>query len=299
MDSIDLGETTFPLLAVDLQRFSTDYSVNADSVKRFVVSSQKDLETLASSLETAKNPRFNEDAEEEDDEEDAAAEDRRRVREKTLDDTLNCLYSVYQDLIDIKEKCRVLNDAQKTTAQTYVFPPEFDNIKDHNIDKLRTRNFCYTLDENYEQGLRRYLQTPKYKRYGEDGEYAALRQSIWEVYHEGQVPNISREFSDYEESDDEMVVEETRESYKCPLTKQYFEEPVTSKVCHHSFTRTAIESVFDGSYNGLILCPVPSCSHHFQRRDLVPNSALEKRTKRAMRKDQRDHEQTYLGVDTL
>lgn len=38
----------------------------------------------------------------------------------------------------------------------------------------------------------------------------------------------------------DVVVGQVDKSLKCPLTKVYFEEPVTSKVCKHSYSRAAI-----------------------------------------------------------
>ena len=37
-----------------------------------------------------------------------------------------------------------------------------------------------------------------------------------------------------------LVVEQVDKSLKCPITKAYFEEPVTSKVCKHSYSKAAI-----------------------------------------------------------
>lgn len=37
-----------------------------------------------------------------------------------------------------------------------------------------------------------------------------------------------------------LVVEQVDKSLKCPITRAYFEEPVTSKVCRHSYSKAAI-----------------------------------------------------------
>ena len=40
----------------------------------------------------------------------------------------------------------------------------------------------------------------------------------------------------------DLVVGQVDKSLKCPLTKVYFDDPVTSKVCRHSYSRDAILS---------------------------------------------------------
>lgn len=40
----------------------------------------------------------------------------------------------------------------------------------------------------------------------------------------------------------DLVVGQVDKGLKCPLTKAYLEDPVTSKVCRHSYSRAAILS---------------------------------------------------------
>ena len=40
----------------------------------------------------------------------------------------------------------------------------------------------------------------------------------------------------------DLVVGQVDKSLKCPLTKAYLDDPVTSKVCRHSYSREAILS---------------------------------------------------------
>ena len=66
-----------------------------------------------------------------------------------------------------------------------------------------------------------------------------------------------------EDEDDELaVVHNTDETnanntnkFKCPLTMTYFDDPVRSKVCKHSFSRNAIYEHLRRSKK----CPVPGC----------------------------------------
>lgn len=40
--------------------------------------------------------------------------------------------------------------------------------------------------------------------------------------------------------DDDVVLGHVQRSLYCPLTKRYFEDPVTSKSCNHSYSKAAI-----------------------------------------------------------
>jgi len=40
--------------------------------------------------------------------------------------------------------------------------------------------------------------------------------------------------------DSEVVVGQVTKSFKCPLTKQFYEVPVTNKICSHSYSQLAI-----------------------------------------------------------
>ena len=43
-----------------------------------------------------------------------------------------------------------------------------------------------------------------------------------------------------EDEDDDIVLGQVQRSFKCPLTRKYLEDPVTSAVCKHSYSRAAI-----------------------------------------------------------
>ena len=43
-----------------------------------------------------------------------------------------------------------------------------------------------------------------------------------------------------EDEDEDIVLGQVQRSFKCPLTRKYLEDPVTSAVCKHSYSRVAI-----------------------------------------------------------
>lgn len=50
----------------------------------------------------------------------------------------------------------------------------------------------------------------------------------------------SEEEMDTPDVDDDIVLGHIQRSLNCPLTKKYFEDPVTSKSCNHSYSKAAI-----------------------------------------------------------
>ena len=43
------------------------------------------------------------------------------------------------------------------------------------------------------------------------------------------------------EEDSEVVVNQVTMSFKCPITKQFYVRPVTSKTCNHSYSQEAVQ----------------------------------------------------------
>lgn len=82
-------------------------------------------------------------------------------------------------------------------------------------------------------------------------------------------------------SEDDIVVARQVENFKCPLTATWFEDPVTSSDCSHTFSRAAIVELLRASPNGLISCPITGCSKNLSSNVLKPNAGLVRRMGRA------------------
>lgn len=299
-----LDEVSFPLSRIDLQEIQNPYLSRNSKINDSASDIQSRLASLATTIERLRKPLVegDDDNGDSDDEENVSPEEaaRQEHRKIVIDASLKEIDLAYQHMIEIKNLDKLSKETKQKVASQYQFPPGFENMNEKNIDSMRVENFALTYKRNFENALQQYQSIPKSKKYGEDLGYQSMKKEVWEIFHFGtSAPNFNKEFSDYEESDEEMVVEETRQSYKCPLTKQYFESPVTSRVCNHSFSKAAIEHVFQISSNSSLKCPIPSCSHHFGNSDLYPNKDLERLTKRAQARERREHEQFIQHVDTL
>lgn len=99
---------------------------------------------------------------------------------------------------------------------------------------------------------------------GIDRELHELRTKIWEVHHAHESLPTSAGVTaggaeDEDEDDMEIVMTSvggSNQSLKCPITTNYLEEPVTSSVCKHSYSKEAIMSMIRSRGGHQCRCPV-------------------------------------------
>lgn len=295
-----LDPVTFPPSRNDLRAIINPFSSNENTLSEFASRVQDNLVPLATILEELKIPVSEDGDTSIKTDSNISQEEATRLkrRQRILEASLAEIDSTYQSMIDIKNYDRISKEAKVKAASEYKFPPGFEDINESNVGQMAFENLAVAYKRNYKRDLDEYENIPKFQKYGQDQGYQQMKEDVWKLFHFDSVaPNPSKEFSDYQESDEDMIIAETRESYKCPLTKQFYVDPVTSKVCKHSFTSDAIRSVLGRSLS--IKCPIPSCSHKLKLTDLYPNKELERLTQRAKAREQREHEQSIQGVDTL
>ncbi|KAJ1740761.1 hypothetical protein LPJ78_004212 [Coemansia sp. RSA 989] len=136
---------------------------------------------------------------------------------------------------------------------------------------------------SWEQSMSKYEGMSDASKYGRNEKYRDFRQQLWDVSHEGQP--MPRLFADQaeDESDEELVIAGARLTYRCPVTTSWLVDPVTSKVCKHSFSKEAILS-FIQSNRGSCACPVGGCSKTIRSRDLYADKLLERKVARHLRR---------------
>ncbi|KAA8898323.1 hypothetical protein TRICI_006584 [Trichomonascus ciferrii] len=157
----------------------------------------------------------------------------------------------------------------------------------------------------YQQQAAELERLPESQRFGqyEDLEraYIDFRSKIHYVSHDvdQDLPDIRRFYADFNQDDEELMVEEAVVSYTCPLTKEYYEDPVTSAVCNHTFSRRAIDEVFNGSDSNTIKCPIPACSHYFKRSHLRPNAEIAAKAQARREREARETQQRNQAFERL
>ncbi|ELU42227.1 zf-Nse domain-containing protein [Rhizoctonia solani AG-1 IA] len=104
---------------------------------------------------------------------------------------------------------------------------------------------------------------------------------------------LPREEGDPEESDDEMEVGGVTQDYKCPLTLQIYDDPLTSTVCGHSFSADAIRTYVRTNNR----CPAQGCNAQISSAVLKEDKVLQKKARAAKRRAAREETASADEID--
>ncbi|EOO01806.1 putative chromosomal organization and dna repair protein [Phaeoacremonium minimum UCRPA7] len=99
-----------------------------------------------------------------------------------------------------------------------------------------------------------------------------------------------------DDDDDEIMVEREVISYKCPLTLATFKEPYSSKLCKHTFEKSAILGMIRQG-GGQIQCPQTGCSQVLKAKDLFLDDVIVRKIKRAQEAEKRAQEESDSEPD--
>ncbi|KAK9478344.1 zinc-finger of the MIZ type in Nse subunit-domain-containing protein [Lipomyces japonicus] len=144
------------------------------------------------------------------------------------------------------------------------------------------------------------------KKYPSEDAFVDFRRAVWETaYDDEEMPDLIKWFDrdgktipitrlhdggnnngNNDDDDDDMVVAQEKKSYRCPLTMQYFDDPVTSVRCKHSFSRQAIMSMFSKNYANEIGCPVAGCNKFLRKEDLQTDNGLARKVQKIISQKQ-------------
>ncbi|OAJ37108.1 hypothetical protein BDEG_21173 [Batrachochytrium dendrobatidis JEL423] len=125
------------------------------------------------------------------------------------------------------------------------------------------------FEQNYQEKLQQREAIPETTRYTSNEKYDAFRQAVWDVRN----PNVP--FGQAVNSEDDVVMTTQTVSYKCPITLRIMTNPVTSRVCKHSFSDAIFQTFTNGSPD--IECPIPGCDKRIRAADLKPDAALKRK----------------------
>jgi len=139
------------------------------------------------------------------------------------------------------------------------------------------------------------------QKYSKDDDYVQFNQNIFEVNHPGDAipPNtefIPREDGDDSDDEDDVQVGGVTQDYKCPISLTTLKNPMTSQVCHHSFSGDTIREFLK---NGPKNCPAAGCNKKLTLRDLKEDKQLAKRVKDAVRREQMRAEEESDAIDEI
>ncbi|KXN72480.1 hypothetical protein CONCODRAFT_16126 [Conidiobolus coronatus NRRL 28638] len=188
-----------------------------------------------------------------------------------LDKMLNILTkaSVELEEQELRDDLNVIEDQVKTIL---------DNKEKLNYFNLHLRDYQTLARSDGNFGLEESIY---------DTDYIEYKTKVWKVHHPNQpLPQLGRR----SRNNDDLVVEEIRESLKCPITTNYYEDPVVSSQCKHSFSRKAIEECIR-SGRGSFTCPVSGCDKIIRQSYLKPNDDLKKKVEEHLTEQQTQAEE--------
>ncbi|KAK0244388.1 zinc-finger of the MIZ type in Nse subunit-domain-containing protein [Armillaria nabsnona] len=133
------------------------------------------------------------------------------------------------------------------------------------------------------------------QKYAKNERYKAFKQAVYEVDHlnEPMPPMtelIDKESGDESDDDDDIEVGGVTQDYKCPITLRVIDEPYTSNICNHSFSKAAIQEMFRNERNAK-KCPASGCRASFKLSDCVLNKDLARKIKAYERRRKRAEEE--------
>ncbi|CEG70983.1 hypothetical protein RMATCC62417_06785 [Rhizopus microsporus] len=118
-------------------------------------------------------------------------------------------------------------------------------------------------------------------KYLTNDRYVLYREHIWNVKHADiDMPPLTEENNN---NDEEIVMGPTKLSFRCPITTSWLEQPMTSRVCKHSFTKSAITQLIRINH-GAVTCPVSGCNKYIRMDILYDDELLADKVKRAKEK---------------
>lgn len=214
------------------------------------------------------------------------------------------------------------NSAQTQTAgsqATLASTHPFDTPAAHTQTPTTAPALASRFGPAIENHMDKYMALPAGARYADHNDYVSFKRTVHDAQHPGNnappMPNASTWFpsaaapmagvtartnggaGEDTDSDDEIAIAGQTISTRCPLTLQEFKTPLTSKLCPHSFEKSAIMSLIKEQrpttaargrqvrteWTPTVQCPVPGCQKVLGEADLRFDVVLVRKIKRAQR----------------
>ncbi|KAJ1887769.1 hypothetical protein LPJ66_008939 [Kickxella alabastrina] len=145
-----------------------------------------------------------------------------------------------------------------------------------------------------------YSEKPNAEKYATSALYREFKQQVWDLKHDGEpMPRLFHAGGGGEEgeSDEDLVISGAKLTYKCPVSQSWLIDPMTSKLCGHSFSKDAILAYVRSQRSGSAKCPVGGCASIISPRDLFSDAVLERKVAHHLRQlEQEEASAAYTMV---
>ncbi|KAI6122486.1 hypothetical protein EDD16DRAFT_1691819 [Pisolithus croceorrhizus] len=160
----------------------------------------------------------------------------------------------------------------------------------------RARGVMDRYENAVSEKMDQYRSKTSRQKYGTSEVYTQFRECIFEVQNPGvPIPPIKEFIPRGIDDDDDLEIGGVTQDYKCPITLTTLVNPMTSKVCGHSFSGAAIQEYLQKAREDGIACPAAGCKKRLTMAMLRPDKDLEKKIKIAARQRQRRAEDSDDG----
>ncbi|KIK86881.1 hypothetical protein PAXRUDRAFT_152549 [Paxillus rubicundulus Ve08.2h10] len=199
------------------------------------------------------------------------------------EEALDEVDAIMKELLDIDQEMVSHEQTLITLHQTLMRGDHVDNVMDtyEGEVKRRMNEYC--------------MKTTRQKYASVDG-YVQFKQGIFEVQNpDTAIPPINdlvprAEEGDVSDEDDDLEIGGVTQDYKCPITLMTLDNPMTSQICGHSYSKAAIQDYLRRAGMNGKSCPASGCHKQITMDQLQPDKDLEKRVKLAARRQQRRNE---------
>ncbi|CAO3633134.1 unnamed protein product [Cunninghamella blakesleeana] len=127
--------------------------------------------------------------------------------------------------------------------------------------------------EYWDTEMATYNDLSDKQKYYDHEKYKEFKQVIWSVKHPDEPMPMD---DDNDDDNDDIVIAATKKSFKCPITTTWLEEPVTNKICGHTFSKAAILSLIRRARGNRVECPIPGCHTELREESFYDNTLMER-----------------------
>ncbi|GBE84954.1 predicted protein [Sparassis crispa] len=228
------------------------------------------------------------------------ASDWSMTRQAVRGGTINLITDVASSVAEFGEgekSQKVLSDLDTTMRELIDADSELtaqEIVLNEINQKVNLKEDITDVVERYEREMKNKLNAYKNKttrqKYAKNDDYVKFKSSIYEVQNpDTAMPPLTdmipREDGDDSDDDDDVQVGGITQDYRCPLTLTILVNPLTSMVCHHSFSADAIQEFLGPSHTTTKKCPASGCNKYICLNDLKDDKELAKKAKDAARRE--------------
>ncbi|KAL1950256.1 hypothetical protein VTO73DRAFT_5380 [Trametes versicolor] len=169
-----------------------------------------------------------------------------------------------------------------------------EKVLDDMHQKLLKNEKIEGVADMYGKGVQEMLEEYKHKtarqKYAKSDHYQKFKQAVHEVQHpDAALPPLTdlipAEDGDDSDDDDDVQIGGVTQDYKCPLSLTILVDPLTSKLCGHSYSAAAIKEYLGYPRSNRKECPATGCKKEISMANLEPDKDLAKRAKEAARRE--------------